>query len=249
MFFMKKKFWTEGAGSFAVAIGIALTIRWAFMEAYVIPSSSMLPTLLIHDHIFVNKFVYGLRVPFTEKWMVDFGGPERGEVIVFKYPENMDMFYIKRVVGIPGDKVYYENGSLYINDELVKNEIPQARQDDFSWLRDADFSEGPGATSFYQHFEERIGEHTFSILLKKSKPSSIYGPVTVPPGHYFVMGDNRDNSNDSRFWPTQSYVPRENLVGRAMFVWLSCEETLPVVSALCNPLTIRWKRFFHSVHQ
>src|SRR5580698_3075492 len=104
---LSKRFWTEGPGSFVVAVLIALTIRWAFMEAYVIPSPSMLPTLLVHDHIFVNKFVYGVRVPFTENWLVKFAQPKRGEVVVFKYPENMDMFYIKRVVGLPGDKVYY----------------------------------------------------------------------------------------------------------------------------------------------
>jgi len=248
---LNKKFWTEGPGSFAVAILIALTIRWAFMEAYVIPSSSMLPSLLVHDHIFVNKFIYGLRVPFTEKWMFDFNSPKRGEVIVFKFPEDMSMFYIKRVVGIPGDKIYYENGNLYINDELVKNEIPRKIMSDHDWLRDEDFQgEGPGAISNYQHFEESIGEQIFSVLLKKGRTFDIAkGPYVVPEGQYFVMGDNRDNSNDSRYWKTQSFVPRENLVGRAMFVWLSCEETLPVVSFLCNPLAIRWKRFFHSVHE
>lgn len=247
---LQKKFWTEGPGSFLVAIGIALTIRWSFMEAYVIPSSSMLPSLLVHDHIFVNKFVYGLRVPFTEKWMTNFSDPKRGDVIVFKFPENMDLFYIKRVVGVPGDKIYYENGNLYINDELVKNEIPQSHKSDLEWLKDNDFpGEGSGATTFYDHYEEKIGEQSFSILLKKGKGSSVFGPITVPADQYFVMGDNRDNSNDSRFWPTQKFVPRDNLVGRAMFVWLSCEDTLPVVKFLCNPLTIRWKRFFHSVHE
>ncbi|MCB0413747.1 MAG: signal peptidase I, partial [Bdellovibrionales bacterium] len=93
-----KEFWTEGAGSFLVAIAIALFIRWALLEAYVIPSGSMLPSLLINDHIFVNKSIYGLRFPFTEEWMVKFAEPKRGEVIVFKYPENISMFYIKRVV-------------------------------------------------------------------------------------------------------------------------------------------------------
>jgi signal peptidase I len=250
MFFMNKKFWTDGFGSFLIAIGIALTIRWGLMEAYVIPSSSMLPSLLVNDHIFVNKFVYGLRVPFTERWMFKFGDPQRGDVIVFKYPENMDVFYIKRVVGVPGDQVFYEKGNLYINNKLVKNEIPQEKLSDYQWLRDEDFQgEGPGARDLYNHFQEKVNDQSFSILLRKGKEGSIYGPIQVPDGHYFVMGDNRDNSNDSRFWPTQTFVPRENLVGRAMFVWLSCEETLPVVKFLCNPVTIRWKRFFHSIHE
>ena len=98
-----RKFWTDGAGSFFLAIGIALFIRWAFMEAYVIPSASMLPTLLIHDHIFVNKLVYGLRVPFSEKWLAHLSEPKRGEVIVFKFPHDKSTFYIKRIIGVPGD--------------------------------------------------------------------------------------------------------------------------------------------------
>jgi signal peptidase I len=246
-----KKFWTEGTGSLFIAVAIALTIRWAFMEAYVIPSGSMLPSLLIHDHIFVNKFVYGVRVPFTEKWMVKRNNPQRGEVIVFKYPQDMSMFYIKRVVGVPGDKIYYENGDLYINDQLVEKTIPQGLAGEFEWLRDEDFKhEGLGAKNNYVHWEEILGEYQFSALLRKrGRPRAVFGPWTVPDDHFFVMGDNRDNSLDSRFWsPEKRFVPRSYLVGRAMFVWLSCEETISFLPFLCDPRYIRWSRFFHQVH-
>lgn len=247
----RKKFWTEGTGSFIVAIGIALTIRWAFMEAYVIPSGSMLPTLLIHDHIFVNKSIFGIRVPFTERWLIKFDEPERGNVIVFKYPENKDIFYIKRVIGVPGDRIFYENGNLYINDELIEKRVPQDLKRDFDWLRDEDFrGEGVGAKNHYVHWQESLGQQKHSTLLRKGRGSVVFGPYEVPQDSYFVMGDNRDNSQDSRFWsPDKRFVPHANLVGRAMFVWLSCEKTLPVLSFLCDPRYIRWKRFFHSVHQ
>lgn len=244
----EKKFWTDGAGSLFLAVVIALFIRWAFLEAYVIPSGSMLPSLLIHDHIFVNKLVYGIRVPFSEKWLIKFKEPERGEVIVFKYPLDLSTFFIKRVVGQPGDKVYYEKGVLYINDVEVKQNSPKEPMD-MVWLRDADFRKEGVPTdkvANYDYFREDLNGHEHTVLLRKDKSyDPPRGPYFVPPGHLFVMGDNRDNSSDSRVW---SFVPEENILGRAMFVWLSCEDTLKYIPFLCNPLTIRWKRFFHSIN-
>lgn len=246
-----KKYWTEGTGSLFLAIFIALFIRWAFFEAYVIPSGSMLPTLLVNDHIFVNKFIYGLRVPFTEKWMIRFHQPQKGEIIVFKYPRDPSTFFIKRIVGVPGDKIFYQQGILYINDKPVEKKVPLKAQD-FLWLRDLDFQRDGNVydnKDNYVHFTELVpnGKNDFaehSILLRRGDVYDTFGPVVVPEGHLFVMGDNRNNSSDSRVW---GFLPEQNILGRASRVWLSCEETLPVVKFLCNPLTIRYKRFGHDV--
>lgn len=244
--FKSKRFWTEGYGSFLTAIAAALFIRWGFFEAYVIPSGSMLPTLLIHDHIFVNKFVYGLRVPFSENWLVKFKEPERGEIIVFKHPREMATFLIKRIVGLPGDRIAFENGTLYINDKPMEK-LPPDSMNDFHWLRDADFQRDgmrDDRVGNYDQYVENLEGKKHPVLLRKGDRFDTFGPITVPQESLFMMGDNRDNSADSRYW---GFMPMTNILGRASMVWLSCEEKIPGIGILCLPWTVRFTRFFHMV--
>ncbi len=245
--FKSKAFWSDGFGSLVLAGLVALFIRWAFMEAYVIPSRSMLPTLLVHDHIFVNKFTFGLRVPFSENFLYKTSGPKRGDVIVFKNPEDPSIYFIKRTVGLPGDKVYYESGNLYINDELVEKSIPDENKSDYRWLTPEDFVER--SLEPYIHWEEKLGKYSYSVILPKDEfKEEEAGPYIVPEGHYFMMGDNRAYSKDSRRWsPDKRFVPYENLLGKAMFIWLSCDTVLPVIP-ICNPLSLRVRRLGHSIH-
>lgn len=233
----KQKHFLSGLGSILIAIMAALTVRWFLMEAYVIPSGSMLPSLLIHDHIFVNKIAYGMRVPWSKNWIFRLSDPQRNEVVVFRYPGDESMFFIKRIVGLPGDEVSYRDSHIYINGNQIQRSDP-ASTEDFKWINDL-----PGMKSDYDFFDEQlISEKKHPILLHKRQFRNSWGPQIIPEGHFFVMGDNRDNSNDSRNW---GFVPFENFMGKAMFVWLSCEETLPLLTFLCHPGTVRWSRFFH----
>ncbi len=195
----------EYSRSFFPILLIVLVLRSFLFEPFRIPSGSMMPTLLDGDFIFVNKFAYGLRLPVVNSKIVEIGEPQRGDVVVFRLPSDPSINYIKRVVGLPGDTIVYEASSkqLTINGELVPVEM-LGRVDD-----------EPGVDRARELLGAREHEiyHTRGVISRG-------GTYRVPDGHYFVMGDNRDNSQDSRFRGVE-FIPENNLVGRAMRVWMS----------------------------
>lgn len=237
----------EGFGSFMFAVTAILCFRWLLFEPYVIPSGSMIPTLLIHDHILVNKLAYGIRVPFSKKWIVETSDPKRGDIVVFRGVDS-EMFMIKRVVGLPGDKIEISSdGFITVNGERLPvkpipnvNSDPKSQEPYYS-VSELDLS---GSYSDFDFFEEDLKGLQHRMILTKNAGRYFDHPFIVPEREYFCMGDNRDNSKDSRYWGS---LPRENLLGRALFVWLSCESTLPFLPFLCNPAKLRWGRFFHSL--
>jgi len=196
----------EYAKSFFPIILAVLVIRSFIGEPFRIPSGSMLPTLHVGDFILVNKFSYGVRLPVLNTKILETGEPERGDVVVFRYPKNPSVDYIKRVVGLPGDKVGYFNKTIYINGEKISQK-EQEKTDDMLGIIPMES----------ELRSEKLGEHEHKLLIDPSRQLP-EGETIVPEGHYFVMGDNRDNSNDSRFWGA---VPEANFVGQAFFIWMS----------------------------
>ena len=211
--------WT--AGLFPVIISVFF-LRSFLFEPFKIPSGSMIPTLLVGDLILVNKFHYGIRLPVINTKITDGTSPQRGDVMVFRYPPKPSLDYIKRVVGVPGDEVAYLNKRLTINGKVIETAaLPEFFDED--------------AMRYFKQFQETLGEHKHGILNDDDRPAfvpgaddfefkqnchySVEGVVCkVPQGHYFMMGDNRDNSLDSRYW---GFVPDKNIVGQAIFVWMN----------------------------
>lgn len=196
----------EYARSFFPIILVVLVIRSFIAEPFRIPSGSMLPTLHVGDFILVNKFAYGVRLPVLNTKIIDVSEPKRGDVLVFRYPKNPQVDYIKRLVGLPGDKVGYFNKTIYINGEAI-SQVEKEKGSNLLGI----------VPSNNELRVETLGLHTHELLIDPER-RLIEGEMVVPAGEYFVMGDNRDNSNDSRFWGT---VPEANLVGKAFFIWMS----------------------------
>jgi signal peptidase I len=189
----------EYSRSFFPVLLFVLVIRSFVFEPFRIPSGSMMPTLLQGDFIFVKKYAYGLRLPVSETKVVETGAPERGDVVVFRLPSDPSVNYIKRVVGLPGDEVSYERHRLVINGEQV------------------DLEQHPAATPLDPRFVEQLGARQHEILIANSGNMDRDGVYRVPEGQYFVMGDNRDNSRDSRFIGA---IPETHLVGEAVLIWM-----------------------------
>jgi signal peptidase I len=199
----------EYARSFFPVLLLILVVRSFVAEPFKIPSGSMMPTLLVGDFILVNKFAYGLRLPVLNTKVLDIGEPKRGDVFVFRYPQNPKEDYIKRVIGLPGDEIRYQNKVLYVNGKEV------AETDLGAYTGPAE----PGHPVDDARTKEEDLEGVHHRILELSRAwGGKEGTWTVPPGHYFAMGDNRDNSADSRYW---GFVPEANLVGKAIVIWMN----------------------------
>ena len=211
--------WT--AGLFPVIISVFF-LRSFIVEPFKIPSGSMIPTLLVGDLILVNKFHYGLRLPVLNTKITEGEKPQRGDVMVFRYPPKPSLDYIKRVVGVPGDTVAYLNKRLTINGQAIPTDsVPEFFDED--------------AMRYFKQYQEKFGSQSHRVLNDEQRPAFVSGAdkfvgsegcdytiegviCKVPEGHYFMMGDNRDNSMDSRYW---GFVPEKNIVGKAFFVWMN----------------------------
>ncbi|MBI4938012.1 MAG: signal peptidase I [Nitrosomonadales bacterium] len=222
----KEPWWVEYSKSFFPVILAVFLLRSFLVEPFKIPSGSMIPTLQVGDFILVNKFTYGIRLPIVSKKLVEMNSPKRGDVMVFHYPENPSVDYIKRVIGLPGDTISYRNKKVFVNGVLQELQ----RQGEYNYV------ESGLKFVHTEHYSENLGGHSHAVLVNPDVAGIHLGAVaefphrdacsyndeevscTVPAGHYFMLGDNRDNSRDSRYW---GFVPDNMIVGKAFMIWMN----------------------------
>ncbi len=221
----KKGTWTQAIVSLVSPIIFILGVRWIVVEPFQIPSGSMIPSLLIHDHILVQKFAYGLHSLWGQDHLWFWNSPQRGDIVVFRYPKNPDVYYIKRLMGLPGDQIVIKDRQISINGKpLLKKPL--------------NIEDEP----YFEYFQEATDQESHTVrYLKADLSDEPQQTFDVPKDSYFFMGDNRDESSDSRVW---GFVEQKLLIGKAWVIWLSCTNTLESSPQLCNPSTIRWNRLF-----
>jgi signal peptidase I len=233
----------QAFGIFCLGILAYLGMRWGGFEPYVIPSGSMIPSLLVYDHILVNKHAYGLRLPFSDTWLNGPKVPRRGDVVVFRSVSDASFFMVKRVIGLPGELITVnENGDILIDGKKVDREkmtFEEAAEVLNHNIVPDDVRDEPEVEYFAERFPEGL-----THLTQHGRMLGVQDSYEVPSGHIFLMGDNRDRSQDSRFWGA---LPLENLLGRAQWIWLSCAEAVSQQQILCNPASIRWQRLFSTI--
>jgi signal peptidase I len=229
--------------SIGLALGVALLLRAFVVEAFQIPSGSMIPTLQVGDHIFVSKFSYAVGIPFTNTKIAELGKPKRGDIVVFKYPPDPSVDYIKRVVGLPGETIEVRRNEVFIDGRPMSRERvagPCSSDDELD-------PGGEGMRHPCEAWLEQLDQKSHLVHQDPRLGPSDFGPVKIPERNYFAMGDNRDNSKDSRVW---GFVPYELIKGRALVVWWSRDPSrggLTPSGIVDWFKSIRWGRFFDQV--
>jgi signal peptidase I len=221
--------WREYLTTLVIAVFFALFVRSYLITAYKVPTGSMQPTLKPGDFIFSSRLSYGVQLPFTDKkW--DVSSPVRGDLIVFNYSNQPGVSYVKRVIGLPGDKIQIKDGRIILNDEPLQYEKLTENTGD-----------NPNSDMF-EIFQEKHQDTSWRVIFQKQLENKDFGPIVVPPDEVFILGDNRDASDDSRYWGT---VPTSQIVGKVVLIWLSLDwqekwggDRYP---------TVRWKRVFSTV--
>ena len=237
LLFLRKKRLAKGAKeplivdyarSFFPVLLLVWVIRSFIAQPYRVPTGSLEPTVLPGDFMVVSQFSYGIRLPVINTKIIEVGEPKRGDIALFRWPVNPSVIFVKRVIGLPGDHVVYKQKTLYINGAKMEQKLVG---DSF------DFEPGSGGYKYpaYEKTENLMGIH-HSILIREHGNENMETDVIVPPGHYFMMGDNRDDSDDSRVW---GFVPEGNLVGKAQLIWLSWDSDAHMP---------RWNRIGRVVH-